>query len=181
MTDDGWQMTDNGALHSCAGLFDTIDRDPISDIRHLTSVISSPRLLLLRRTTSGSPMKNILPAVWKVPEQIRVRLGESVGRQRPMFAEGHLLLVLHEPPGPDDDARVGRFFWRDADGSWKSNSLGTGIQALRTHLAEFATRIDALESLVEHATSADSYYRVLQAVVPLQRTARNLHAVLQQA
>jgi Mg2+ and Co2+ transporter CorA len=98
-----------------------------------------------------------------------------------MQADGHLLLVLHEPPGPDDDQRVGRFFWRDAEGSWKSNSLGTGTQALRTHLAEFAARIDKLEEQVEHAASAEDYFQVLQAIAPLHRTIRNLHVALQQA
>src|SRR5687767_3348606 len=84
-------------------------------------------------TTSSLPAKSILPATWKLPDEIVARLGETAGRQRPMLAGGHLLLVLHEPPGPDDTHRVGRFFWRDIDGSWKSNNLGPGIQALRKH------------------------------------------------
>jgi hypothetical protein len=80
-------------------------------------------------------MKTILPPAWQVPEAIKARLGEDAGRQRTMSADGHLLLVLHEPPELGVAERRGRLFWREPDGSWKSNSLGTGVQALKKHLA----------------------------------------------
>jgi len=54
--------------------------------------------------------KSILPPGWQVPQEFRTRLGANVGRQRPMLADGHLLLVLHAPPKPEDQVRVGRFF-----------------------------------------------------------------------
>jgi hypothetical protein len=98
-----------------------------------------------------------------------------------MTAGGHLLLVLHQPPGPDDVARKGRLFWRNAEGAWRSNAFGEGPQALRKHLAEFADRVDELEARWQASQSAADYYRILQAVAPLHRTARNLHATLQQA
>ena len=48
----------------------------------------------------------IIPPTWNLPEAIRVRLGQSTyGRQRAIVEEGHLLLVLHKPPGPDDRGR----------------------------------------------------------------------------
>ena len=56
--------------------------------------------------------RSILPAVWQVPQEFRDRLGDRAGRQRAMAADGHLLLVLHRPPGPEDAERSGRFFWR---------------------------------------------------------------------
>ena len=46
--------------------------------------------------------KSILPPGWQVPQEFRTRLGASVGCQRPMRADGHLLLVLHAPPKPED-------------------------------------------------------------------------------
>ncbi|MEX2142947.1 MAG: hypothetical protein WD894_27065 [Pirellulales bacterium] len=131
--------------------------------------------------TSSAPAKSILPATWTVPEDIVARLGESAGRQRPMLSGGHLLLVLHEPPGPDDTQRVGRFFWRDVKGSWKSNNLGPGIQALRKHVAEFMERIEKLDDEFQAAATADDYFRILQEVTPLFRTIRHLHATLQEA
>ncbi len=133
------------------------------------------------QTASSVPAKSILPQTWKLPEDIVARLGESAGRQRPMFAGGQLLLVLHEPPGPDDTQRIGRFFWRDIDGSWKSNNLGPGIQALRKHVAEFMERIEKLDDEFQAAATADDYFQILQEVTPLFRTIRNLHATLQQA
>jgi Mg2+ and Co2+ transporter CorA len=103
------------------------------------------------------------------------------GRQRAMESEGQLLVVLHEPPNPGEIERRGRYFWREPDGNWKSNSLGTGIQALRKHVAEYAERIQALDDQLQQATTADDYFRVLQEVAPSYRAARNLHAALQQA
>jgi hypothetical protein len=126
-------------------------------------------------------MKTVLPNTWKVPELFRARLGEGVGRQRAMAAEGHVLLVLHAPPKPGQDDREPRLFWRDEQGQWKSNSLGAGIQALKAHVEQFAEREDQLDTLVETGTGASDYFAVLQAVAPLHRTARNLHSVLQQA
>jgi hypothetical protein len=133
------------------------------------------------QTTSGAPAKSILPATWTVPDDIIARLGESAGKQRPMFSSGHLLLVLHEPPGPDDTQRVGRFFWRDAEGAWKSSNLGPGIPSLRKHVAEFMERIETLDDEFQAAATADDYFRILQEVTPLFRTIRHLHATLQQA
>ncbi len=52
----------------------------------------------------------LLPSDWNVPAVFRQRLGESAGRQRVMAADGHLLLVLHAPPGADEAGRRGRFF-----------------------------------------------------------------------
>jgi hypothetical protein len=132
-------------------------------------------------TTGAMPPKSILPATWKVPEEIASRLGESAGRQRPMQAGDYLLLVLHEPPGPDDTARVGRYFLREPDGSWKSSNLGPGVAALRKHVAEFMERIERLDEEFQSAVTADDYFRILQEVNPLSRTIRNLHATLQQA
>jgi hypothetical protein len=132
-------------------------------------------------TTTSLPAKSILPPTWKLPDEIVARLGETAGRQRPMLSGGHLLLVLHEPPGPDDTHRVGRFFWRDSDGTWKSNNLGPGIQALRKHVTEFMDRVEKLDDECQSAVTADDYFHILQEITPLFRTIRNLHATLQEA
>jgi len=131
--------------------------------------------------TSSLPAKSILPPAWKLPDEIVARLGESAGRQRPMLAAGHLLLVVHEPPGSDDTHRVGRYFWRDTDGTWKSNNLGPGIQSLRRHVSEFVERVEKLDDDCQSAITADDYFQILQQVTPLFRTIRNLHATLQEA
>src|SRR5215469_7779893 len=125
--------------------------------------------------------KSVLPATWKVPDVFRTRLGESAGRQRTMLADGHLLVILHELPRPGERSRLGRIFWREPDGQWKSNSLGTGVQSLKKHLGEYADEALRLDAQLDEASSAEDYFGVLQSISPLYRAARNLHAALQQA
>ena len=124
---------------------------------------------------------SLLPNNWKVPQVFRDRLGSKVGRQRVMFADGHLLLVLHAPPAPDERHRQGRFFWRSPDGTWKSSSLGDGIKALDKHLEQYLQELQKLENSEDRARTADDYFPVLQAIAPLHRSAGNMHNTLQEA
>jgi len=124
---------------------------------------------------------SLLPAVWNVPEIFRKRLGRTVGRQRAMVADGHLLLVLHAPPGPEDLERTGRFFWRQPDGTWSSDCFGGGTKAVGQHLEEYQKQIEELEQADDAAGNAQDYFDVVYRLDPLQRAARNLHTVLQQA
>ncbi|MCE9526419.1 MAG: hypothetical protein K8R36_10230 [Planctomycetales bacterium] len=127
------------------------------------------------------PLKSVLPATWEVPAEFHSRLGEKAGRQRAMMAEGHLLLVLHAPPKKDEPDRKGRLFWRKPDGTWLSNELGGGSAALAKHLNEYAEIIDKMDRQEDVAWSVDEYYQILDAMGPVQRSARNLHATLQEA
>ena len=104
--------------------------------------------------------KSILPPKWQVPQEFRARLGASVGRQRPMLADGHLLLVLHAPPKPEDHGRGGRFFWRSPDGTWTSKELGSGISALNKHLDENEDVIATLDRQEEEAKTAGDFATV---------------------
>src|SRR5262245_16956819 len=126
-------------------------------------------------------MKSILPSAWTLPQRIRARLGESAGRQRAMEAEGHLLLVLHQPPTAADQERVGRYVWRDPAGVWKSNSCGASIQGLKSHLDEYAGKVDKLEDALQVAGSSAAFYGILRELAPMARSTRNMHAALQQA
>ena len=126
-------------------------------------------------------MRLLIPHDWQVPSTFAQRLGDSAGRQRAMSAEGHLLLVLHEPPKVGSAERVGRLFWRDPEGHWRSKPLGDGPHALKRHVTEFAERVDELEKQWHAAGSAQDYYLLLRTISPLHRTARHLHVVLQEA
>lgn len=126
-------------------------------------------------------MRLSIPQDWSVPSAFVKRLGDSAGRQRVMSADGHLLLVLHEPPKPGAIARVGRLFWRNPEGHWRSKSLGDGPHALRRHVLDFSERVEELEKQWAVAGSAQDYYALIRTVAPLHRTARHLHAVLQEA
>jgi hypothetical protein len=125
--------------------------------------------------------KSPLPTSWNVPQLFRDRLGEQAGRQRAMLADGHLLLVLHEPPTADHAHRGARLFWRAPDGTWQSNSLGPGPRSLRRHVEEFAAAVEKLEQLEEQTFRADAYHELLPQVTPLMRAAGHLHATLQEA
>lgn len=98
-----------------------------------------------------------------------------------MLAEGHLLLVLHAPPQPDEPHRRGRLFWRKPDGSWLSNELGAGPVALGKHLAEFEELIERYDRREDDAPGVDQLFQILEAMSPVHRAARNLHATLQSA
>lgn len=123
----------------------------------------------------------LLPPDWRVPEEFHRRLGDAAGRQRVMTADGHLLLVLHQPPEPGSAERKGRFFWRDPDGAWRASGLADEEQGLKRHLGEFAQRVDELERQWQAAQSAHDYFLLLRALAPLHRTMRHLHATLQKA
>jgi Mg2+ and Co2+ transporter CorA len=98
-----------------------------------------------------------------------------------MAAEGHLLLILHEPPKPDELQRRGRYFWRAPDGTWQSNNLGAGITALKKHLAEYRDALEKLDRDEQRADLADEYFQLLRDIAPLHRAAHNLYNTLQQA
>ncbi|HVK08337.1 MAG TPA: hypothetical protein VM597_06120 [Gemmataceae bacterium] len=126
-------------------------------------------------------MRFHLPPDWAVPARFTERLGDSAGRQRAMLADGHLLLILHEPPTPGVAERSARAFWRNPAGDWTSKGPGDGPHALKRHVAEFAERVEALEARWQSAGAAADYFELLRELAPLHRTTRNLHAVLQEA
>lgn len=125
--------------------------------------------------------KTPIPTVWEVPEPIRKRLGTKAGRQRAMFHDGHLLLILHLVPEPDKPERTGVFFWRKPDGEWKTSLAGAGVPALDQLLDEYAERIDALEERVLEAGAAVDYFEGLHAGTPVHRAAKDLKVALQSA
>ena len=124
---------------------------------------------------------DMIPRDWTIPEKLRARLGDEVGRQRAMLADGHLLLVLHEPPKAEDPERKGRLFWRSPTDKWDSSSLGGGEQALIRHVKEFNVIIDKLEDQVQNANEANDYFLALKQITPLQRSVRNMTKALQEA
>ncbi|NQV23842.1 MAG: hypothetical protein HQ518_05680, partial [Rhodopirellula sp.] len=133
------------------------------------------------RTPSDAAMRVLIPASWEVPAVFRNRLGNQVGRQRAMIADGHLLLVLHSPPEPDEHDRQGRLFWRHPDGTWKVYCPDSPVKSLHAHLKEYRQRIEKLEEQEAAAKSSDEYFKVISDLLPLHRAARNLHQALQTA
>jgi hypothetical protein len=98
-----------------------------------------------------------------------------------MQADGHLLLVLHRPPKPDEETREGRFFWRKPDGSWLSTEQGAGLASLFEHVSEYDRLLEQCDRIEERASTAAEYFQVVHTVTPLARALRNMHQVFQEA
>lgn len=122
-----------------------------------------------------------IPQEWQVPLAIRARIAEVPGTQRCLEAEGHILLVLHKLPAPDDTHRYLRLFWRHPDGDWASSDLGPGIKALQKHIAEYTHEIEQLEQLENSAANADEYFHIRHEITPICRAAQNLAAAVARA
>jgi hypothetical protein len=124
---------------------------------------------------------SLLPADWDIPPKLRDRLGEIAGRQRVLAEDGHLLLVLHAAPAPDEIERRGRFFWRDPSGQWRAAPASQRIATLEDHVTEYAHAIEQLEQAEDAATQARDYFELLDRLAPLARATRNMYGTLQQA
>lgn len=123
---------------------------------------------------------NYLPKTWDLPEAIRKRLGATVGRQRLMNEDGHLLLLLHlVPRAEDDEVRTAAAFWRNPEGEWKSAPIGGGLAGLDAHLAAYHAAIQQLDEEVEAAKTPREFFGIMRRVHPLQRATRHLSEVLQ--
>lgn len=112
---------------------------------------------------------SLLPATWNVPTEFIDRLGKQVGRQRTMGAEGHLLIILHAPPTPEDMYRKGRFFWRQPDAIWHASEFKGGPDALNRHLDEYQQLLEEFDEKVDQATNSLEYLEVLNHLGPVYR------------
>lgn len=99
-----------------------------------------------------------------------------------MDEDGHLLMILHQPPRPEDnEVRQAAVFWLNAAGEWKSAPTGGGFSALQAHVEEYRARVRELDSAVDAARMPREYFDVMRAINPLLRSARNLLAVTEEA
>lgn len=124
----------------------------------------------------------LIPANWSsFPDEFRQRLGTTVGRQRCMQSEGHLLIVAHLVPEHDETTRRGILFWRDAAGEWKCSNGDPGRVALNMHMDRYSKRLDAFEQQEEAAMKADEYMPLLEGLAPIVRAKRNFLEALEEA
>jgi hypothetical protein len=124
----------------------------------------------------------IIPPSWTLPEAIRIRLSQTTyGRQRAIVEEGHLLLVLHQPPGADDARREGVLFWRNLSGEWQQSRGGPGAGALKRHAQAYAEIESKLTQQYEQALDTTALFDLLETLTPLTRAARNMQQALQTA
>ncbi len=99
-----------------------------------------------------------------------------------MDEDGHLLLILHQAPEPEDhEVRKPVLLWSQPGGEWKSYPEGGGLAALDAHMESYRKAIHQLDEAVEAATTPRQYFDVMRHATPLLRATRNLLAVMQQA
>ena len=119
---------------------------------------------------------------WQLPAAIERRLGtDTYGRQRAIFEEGHLLIILHEPPKPDEDTRRPRVFLRDPQGKVQCNGQPEGEAKLRRLLTSYQKLFDTHDDACDSATTASELFRVLETILPVNRASTNLYHALQSA
>jgi Mg2+ and Co2+ transporter CorA len=128
------------------------------------------------------PNSSLIPSTWSsFPEEFRERLGSNAGRQRTMIFEDHLLVVAHHVPEHDEVSRRGVLFWLDPSGEWRASNGDPGKAALALHLDRYSKRIEHYESEETKATKADDFLPILDGLVPLVRSTKNLLAALEDA
>jgi Mg2+ and Co2+ transporter CorA len=120
-----------------------------------------------------------IPADWQLPPQLSQRLGDRPGRQRHMFHDGHLLLIIHKVPLGRTPERSAVYFYKNPEGNWQSTSRGSGIAAMNQLQEAYEKAIDNLEAKMENADDATAYFSILQDVQPIHRASSNMLAALQ--
>lgn len=125
---------------------------------------------------------SFVPKGWLLPEPIARRLGDQAGRQRLVAENGHLLLILHEPPRAEDDEQRQPFLlWGDDAGNWKSHPGAGGLAGLAGLLHRYHQAIDALDQAAEAARTPVEFFSVVRQTHPLLRATRNLLTALEEA
>jgi len=119
---------------------------------------------------------------WKLPPAIEQRLGrDSYGPQRAIHEDDHLLLILHEPPISEGNAREAAVFLRKPDGKWLYHGVDNGQYALGQLLERYEKQFGGLEQLYAKAKTAEQLFQVLDRALPLARAAGNLKEAMQAA
>ena len=124
----------------------------------------------------------IIPHNWEIPESIKQRVGvNTYGRQRAIMEEGHLLLILHKKPEPEQDERVGVLFWRQPDGDWRTSLGGKSVQGLKDFINEYIAEHEQLEKEYDAALTAKDFFSLMDSVIPLKRAASHMFQAVQSA
>jgi hypothetical protein len=128
-------------------------------------------------------VSKLISSHWQeFPPILAARFGVKAGKQRSMFHEGHLVLVLHLPPTANEVERRATIFWRHPNGTWKSSGEAKGgLGALKSLVESYVKEGTRLDAALESARTAGDYFKILQDVTPLLRAVRGTHRVMQEA
>lgn len=119
---------------------------------------------------------------WELPKAIEQRLGENTyGRQRAIFEEDHLFIVLHTPPKVDVFERESILFLRKPDGSYFCNGYEFGKDSLQKLLVSYDKLFEEYDQQYRQCESSGSLFNLLEELTPINRAVKNLTAALQSA
>lgn len=119
---------------------------------------------------------------WELPALIEARLGEgSYGRQRAIFEDGNLLIVLHSPPGADDLEREELAVLRYSDGRYQCEGHDGGEQQLRKLISAYRSQWEECDAWYDKAVTASDLFKLLERLAPLNRASTNMSTALQSA
>ena len=108
-------------------------------------------------------------------------MGEDIGRQRTMHADGHLLIALHKVPTPGEFDREGLLFWRNAAGEWFCNEPGNALAMLDDMLDQYEERLGRIAEAFKIAQAPSEFFELLKHLTPVSRAIRNGSVALQAA
>ncbi len=119
---------------------------------------------------------------WPLVHGIEARLSESsYGRQRAIYEQEQMLLILHRPPKPESKARENAIFLREADGHWWLNGLRNSKEQLPALLQSYRDKLEEHELQYQNALSADDLFITMESFNPLLRAMKNFDLALQSA
>ncbi|WPH18721.1 hypothetical protein [Variovorax paradoxus] len=107
--------------------------------------------------------------------------GASYGAQRIIHEQGHLMMILHEPPTAAGAERKPAVFLRKPDGMWLHKGNIPGERAFAKLLESYRAALSTFEIRHQAAETAEELFQVLGPLIPLTRAAMNMQATLQAA
>lgn len=119
---------------------------------------------------------------WELPPEIQQRLGgASYGAQRVIHEQGHLMVILHEPPAGSGAERKPAVFLRKPDGAWFHKGNSPGERAFAKLLDSYRAALSTFEIRHQAAETSEELFQILGPLIPLTRAAMNMQATLQAA
>lgn len=119
---------------------------------------------------------------WELPPEMQQRLGGTTyGAQRIIHEQGHLMVILHEPPASSGAERKPAVFLRKPDGAWLHKGNNPGERALVKLLESYRAAFSTFEIRHQSAETAEDLFQILGPLIPLSRAARNMQDTLQAA
>ena len=119
---------------------------------------------------------------WELPKSIEKRISPlTFGRQRIIYKENHLLIILHEIPKEHQRYRSHVVLYRHEQGEYLCNGQNEGKKALKDLIKRYEVKLEELDKAYENANSSTELFKILGELVPINRAAKNMAEVLQDA